>query len=284
MKENQGPLTLEAAFNWLNLELEAAYGRPIDWERIANPTATPADLLQRYLKDAIHGDGPDGELIWQTVLYQSFDMARDMYLNLALDERKRFDRDYTTIFFTYAAAQPPINAEKLLALMKSGIVDVFKLGKDYRFIRDDANNCFKFIYTDLQGKLQTDAYRYVVNARGQEKSLETNPSALVRNLLKAGTVQIEEFRLEDQIAVSNKQTAVDPKNEFNSYKTGSIWIDPKTHRIRRIGPDGKITTSNAIYAVGAMTRGQIIDASMARGIVLSTNRIADDLVHSLTQV
>jgi len=33
--------------------------------------------------------------------------------------------------------------------------------------------------------------------------------------------------------------------------------------------------------VGAMTRGQIIDASMARGIVQATSRIADDLVDHL---
>ena len=47
------------------------------------------------------------------------------------------------------------------------------------------------------------------------------------------------------------------------------------------GPDGKITRSRAIYAVGAMTRGQIIDASMVRGIVQATSRIADDLINYL---
>jgi hypothetical protein len=48
-----------------------------------------------------------------------------------------------------------------------------------------------------------------------------------------------------------------------------------------VGPDGNITTSNAIYAVGVMTRGQIINASMVRGIVESTSRIADDLMNYL---
>ena len=36
-----------------------------------------------------------------------------------------------------------------------------------------------------------------------------------------------------------------------------------------------------IYAVGAMTRGQIIDASMAHGIVQATSRIADNVVDYL---
>ena len=66
------------------------------------------------------------------------------------------------------------------------------------------------------------------------------------------------------------------------YKTGSIWIDPDTHQIMQIGPDGKLTKSSTIYAVGAMTRGQIINASMANGIVQATSRIADDLVTHLS--
>lgn len=282
--EAPGQLTLEAAFRLLNSELETAYGRRIEWEKIVNPTDAPADLLKQYLRDAIQGDGPDGELIWQTVLYQSFDMARDLYLNLTIKERKRFEKNYSTIFFTYAAAQPPINAEKMLALMKSGIVEVHKLGEDYRFVTDEAGKAYRFIYRDPQGKLRTDSFRYVVNARGQEKSIETNPSALAMNLLESGTVQIEEYHLEDQTSPPVRQSSVDRKNENNTYKTGSIWINPKTHRIMRIEPDGKVRASTAIYAVGAMTRGQIIDASMARGIVLSTNRIADDLVQYLTKI
>lgn len=66
-----------------------------------------------------------------------------------------------------------------------------------------------------------------------------------------------------------------------TYKTGSIWIDPETHQIIQIGPDSTVTRSSFIYAVGAMTRGQIIDASMARGIVQATSRIAEDLIDYL---
>jgi hypothetical protein len=47
------------------------------------------------------------------------------------------------------------------------------------------------------------------------------------------------------------------------------------------GAADKAERSGKIYAVGAMTRGQIIDASMARGIVQSTAEIADGLIHFL---
>ena len=272
---NQKNLTLDSIFNLLNSELEYAYGHGINWEEILNPSGDPADLLQGYLDDANHGDGPGGEIIWQTVLYQSFDLVRDVYLNLKLGERKRFDKHYTSVFFTHAASQPAVNAEKLLALIKAGIVDVIKLGDTYQLVKDEVNDYHEFIYRDTHGNLKRDVYRYVVNARGQEKSLESNPSPLVQKMLQRGTVMIEEFRPADNPG--------DSANSDQTYKTGSIWIDPETHHIMQLGSDQKVTRSNLIYAVGAMTRGQIIDASMARGIVQATSRIADDLIDHLAR-
>ncbi len=282
LSENRGNLKLNAVFNLLNSELEDAYGQSIDWEEIVHPTGKPADLLQGYLEDAINGDGPHGELIWQTVLHQSFDMVRDVYLNLTIDDRKRFDKHYTSVFFTHAATQPAVNAEKLLALMKAGIVEVFKLGENYRLVRDEFEGCYELIYRDNRGILKKEAYRYVVNARGQEKSMATNPSALARNLLKSGTVQIAEIRPVDSTAHPSRDVAPELEPAVDTYKTGSIWIDPETHQIMQMGPEKKATKSNAVYAVGAMTRGQIIDASMVRGIAQATFRIADDLVNYLT--
>jgi uncharacterized NAD(P)/FAD-binding protein YdhS len=60
-------------------------------------------------------------------------------------------------------------------------------------------------------------------------------------------------------------------------------LDPSKIRID-IYERQEITKSSDLYAVGAMTRGQIIDASMARGIVKAASRIADELVHYLTRI
>jgi uncharacterized NAD(P)/FAD-binding protein YdhS len=284
LSDNRGNLTLDAIFKLLDSELEYAYGQTIDWKEIVNPTGKPVDLLQRYLDDAINGDGPRGELIWQTILHQSFDMLGEVYLNLTIEDRRRFDKDYTSVFFTHAASQPSINAAKLLALMKAGIVEVIKLGDNYRLVKNEVKNCYEFIYRDIRGNLKKDAFRYVVNARGQEKSLETNPSALARNLLRSGTVLVEEIRSVGQPASSGRDAPCALESAGDAYKTGSIWIDPETFHIMQMGPHKKVTKSEAIYAVGAMTRGQIIDASMARGIVQATSRIADDLVNYLIRI
>jgi len=283
LSNKPGNLRLEDIFKLLDSELAAAYDRPVDWYEVANPTGRPADLLQKYIEDAVHGDGPGGELIWQTVLHQSFGMVRDIYLNLTLSDRRRFDRHYTSIFFTHAATQPVLNAEKMLALMNAGIAEVIKLGRDYRLTKDNDDGYFEFIYEDDRGNLHRDAHRYVVNARGQARSLETNASELAVSLLASGTVQIREFRLSGARTESDDLTAGGLTTAGETYKTGSIWIDPDTHHIMQKGPDGKAAGSGTIYAVGAMTRGQIINASMADAIVRATSGIADDLVDYLSR-
>jgi uncharacterized NAD(P)/FAD-binding protein YdhS len=282
--ENQGYLKLEAVFQLLNSELEAAYGHDIDWNAVVDPTRPPAELLQQYLEDARHGDGPDGELVWQTVLHQSFDMVREIYLRLSLEDRKRFDKTYTSVFYIHAATQPAINAEKMLALMKSGLVEVFKLGRNYQFVKNDTKDVWEFIYQDSNGETKRDVYRYVVNARGQAKSIQTDPSPLTKNLLKRGIVQNEKAQPVQQENRQSNRSVKQPKTKLNTYKTGSMWIDPVTHQVIRKVSDKTPVKSNSIYAIGAMTRGQIIDASMAHGIVQSTARIANSWVDDLKKI
>jgi uncharacterized NAD(P)/FAD-binding protein YdhS len=283
LSDCHGKLTLNAIFNLLQSELEDAYGRAIDWIDVVSPNGRPADILQGYLEDAIKGDGPRGELIWQTILHQSFDMVRDIYLNLTLEDRMRFDKDYTSVFFTHAATQPVVNAEKLLALMKAGMVDVIRLGDHYRLHKDHVKNRYEFVYSDVRRNERRDAYRFVVDARGQRKTLETNSSPLVKNLLTSGMIQIEEIRSVDQTNHSG-QNDESELEATGRYKTGSVWIDPETHQIIQMRPGKATTTSSGIYAVGAMTRGQIINTSMAQGIVEATSRIADDLIQYLTRI
>jgi len=283
LADNGENLTLDLIFYLLNSELEDAYGHRIDWEEIVNPSDNPAILLQRYLNEAINGDGPGGELIWQTVLHQTFDLVRELYLHLTFEERKRFDRNYSSVFFTHAAVQPSVNAEKLLALMKSRLVKVVKLGKEYRLMKNENPVGYELNYKDIEGTEKKDVYRYVVDARGQKKSLESDPSALARNLRLSGTVQTTEIRHVVKKEYSNSKTAAGSKPTTQVHETGSVWIDPGSHKIIKMGSDNTITLSNAIYAVGAMTRGQIIDASMARSIVQSTARIASDIIGYLTR-
>ena len=167
--------------------------------------------------------------------------------------------------------------------MKIGLVKVVKLGRKYRLIKNENPTAYALIYRDIQGIEKKDVYRYVVDARGQKKSLESDPSALAKNLRLSGTVQTTEIRPVGGKTQPKPKTATGSKSTVQVYKTGSIWIDLESHKIMKMGSDNRPTPSNAIYAVGAMTRGQIIDASMARSIVQSTTRISKDIIGDLTR-
>ena len=126
------------------------------------------------MKDTKQGDGSKGELIWQTVLNQIFPIVRKLYLSLTPEDKELFDIGYNTLFFCYSSPMPLINGEKLLALMESGTVEVVKLGDDYRFIKDDSKGCYQFVYRNQRGEEKRDSWEYVIDARGQKKSFETN--------------------------------------------------------------------------------------------------------------
>jgi uncharacterized NAD(P)/FAD-binding protein YdhS len=273
--QNNGRISLNATFELLNAELEIIYGRSIDWLNVLEPAGCPVNELNHYIKEAEIGDGPQREVLWQTVLQQTFPYIREWYLQLTDQDRKRFDRDYTSAFFAHAATQPGINAAKLLALMRAGFVGIVRLGKHYSFYRDNDQDRYCFDYTDRYGNKRLDTYRYVVNARGQTKSLTTATSELEKNLLASINTQSVKGSA-DRTAFLRKHTAIgDYILTSDKSRYATIRVDPRTHRV--VLPD----FGSAIYAVGAMTRSQIIDTSMAHGISCSTATVADNLLRIL---
>ena len=263
-----GKLELAAVFELLEKELAMAYGSRVDWHQVIDPAGGATKRLRDDIQAARRGDGPEGELVWQTLLRQIFPVVRELYLNLALSERQRFDRDFNTLFFMHGATQPVINAEKVLALIEAGVLSVVRLGADYRFSRNDKSGGYEFSYTTTGGKTQTDVFPYVVNARGQPRSVETDAAPLTQNLLGRGYVCLEE-------------TTPSGPNGPSRYRTGSIVVDPETLLVVRPGARESSSAHPDLFAVGAMTRGQMIDASMAYGISRSTAVIADGLIERL---
>jgi uncharacterized NAD(P)/FAD-binding protein YdhS len=266
IEDHGGQIRLEEIFDLLDRELSDAYGASIDWRQVTAPEAAPADLIRQNIDRALNGDGPGGELVWQTVLVQIFPIVRELYLALSENERQRFNREFNTLFFMYAATQPAINAEKLLALMESGVVEVIRLGNNYRFVHNESSHQFEFYYDTQDGQRRCATFSYCVDARGQPRSIETDSSKLTRNLRQRGLVQIEPGDGE-----GGKSSA-----------RGSILIDPRTHRVVQPDSENGRKSDLQLYAVGAMTRGQIIDASMAYGLARSTETVAHLLIQRLS--
>jgi uncharacterized NAD(P)/FAD-binding protein YdhS len=261
----------EAVFDLLNSELQSAYDRPFDWDEIMNPSGTSETVLAQSIKDAIEGDTRNGDVLWQTVLFQGLGVVKKIYFTLTPRQRKIFEKQYASAFFTHAATQPIINAEKLLALIRGGIVEIKKLGSSYRILRDAPEGGYVFAYKDQYGHKKKQACSYLVDARGQDKSILTDHSSLTQSMVAQGIVLTEESQPTDTCRDG------DGASEAGSHNTGSIWICPDTHQIMQRSCDGQTGPSDSLYAVGAMVRGQILDASMAKSIVRSVSKAAAHL-------
>lgn len=271
LKDRGEETALEGLFRLLRLDLEAVYGHPIPWSEVVSSSLPPVENLERDLKKAEEGDGPRGELLWQTVLHQSFFMAKEVYLHLPAYEKMRFEKNYSTLFFSYAAPMPPVVAAKLLAVLKSGTLQLIKLGEAYTLKKDTAGMGYEILFRGQQGETRGGCYDYLVDARGQERSFAKNPSELAGNLLRSGVVQIERLPMRPRDLTPGDTKAGGKENWYHS---GSLWIDPETHQVLRMKADGDMTPSRCLYATGIMTRGQILDASTAHGCVMSACRVA----------
>lgn len=273
---NPDGIVLSALFGLLNRELADAYGRPVDWQNIVNPSESALQRLEGDLRMALYGDGIDGALIWQTVLVEIFPLVRDVYLHLTPEDRARFDREFNTLFFLHAATQPVINAEKIRALIKAGIVSVVRLGRHYRQSTNDKTGMYLLEYKQKNGIQRGDLFSCRVDARGQRRSVASDPSELMHNLLRKGIVDFE----------NRQRTSSAEPFDQKSCCSGSVLIDPATHRVL---PSASMSARYAsiqendfdLFAVGAMTRAQMIDASMAYGLARSTADIAAQLIRKM---
>ena len=271
LTKHSGNLSLDAIFELLDRELAVATGQSMAWGDIVSPRETPMEGLENSLREACSPGNRGGGTLWQSILREVLPLVRELYLALSVTERRRFDRDYATLFFVHAATQPPINAEKLLALMRAGVLEVVRLGYDYQFTKTPAEAGYEFAYGDAAPRVAT--FRYVVDARGQEYSVSTDPSQLTENLIQNRMIHLGEVTENSEKAEVTALSA----DEAGDHLTESVCIDPDSHRVIRVSRAGIISKSGNLYAVGAMTRGQIIDVSMARALTKSTDRIARQL-------
>lgn len=251
--KERGTLRLAEVMSLLEAELRLAHGGAFDWARVTAPSGSASQQLSAFLREACEGDGAAGEVLWQAVLAPLLAWASRLYLCLEEGERARFDREFTTLFFLHAATQPARNAEKLLALLEAGVVEVIKMGDSYRLERDTDKGAWQLTHKNEHGDTRRAEFDFVVDARGQQGDYRRNPTPLARALCRS------------EWLVLTKGT----------YR--GVAIEPQTHAVLGRDRDGKIAPVAGLYAFGAMTRGQMLDASMARGLVLASAQLARSL-------
>jgi len=251
--QKKGRLELADIFGLLRQELESAYGRPMDWQAVLHPQKDPASILREDIRQAKNGDTPRGDILWQTLLFQSTEILKTIYIESSPEQRREFDA-YKSVFMAHAAPIPLMNAEKILALLESGVLTINRLLNPYRSMGSRDNHGFEFHYQDQDNRILSQPFRFVVDARGQSLSYDHNHSPLASHLLASGLVRME-----------NK----------------GILIDPESFRVISGAGEGEAFSSPRLFCVGIMNQGQIINASMARECALSTHKIAFGMIQDL---
>ncbi len=247
-------LILADVFGLLDRELEFAYGKPMDWQSVMNPSGGPIIGLREDIRLARQGDTPAGDILWQTVLFQGLPVKKTAFLNLAPEQRSRFETEFKSVFMVHAAPIPLINAEKILALLESGVCTINRLNRPFHPANAPKSGGFEFDFTDPNGKAIRRIFPFVVDARGQSLSYKDNPSPLAKNLLTSGLARCH---------------------------GKGIDIDPDRFRVRTNDKNQGATALPKIFAVGVMNQGQVINVSMARECALSTHTVACEILRDL---
>lgn len=251
--QKKGRPDLADIFGLLRQELESAYGRPMDWQAMLRPQKDPASILREDIRQAKNGDNPRGDILWQTLLFQSTEILKTLYIEFSPEQRRKFD-DYKSVFMAHVAPIPLMNAEKILALVESGLLTINRLQGPYRSVGSPDKPGFEFQYQDQDNRILSQTFRFVVDARGQFLSYDHNPSPLAKHLPASGLVRLQ-----------NK----------------GILIDPESLRVMTGTGEGESFASPRLFCVGIMNQGQIINAGMARECALSTHKIALGMIRDL---
>ncbi len=269
-------LTLADLFALLDRELTTAYEKTIPWDEIRYPQKDHIALLKAEIQQALQGDNPDGDILWQTILFQSLSVIKTAYLHLRPDQKQRFENDFQSVFMAHAAPVSLVIAQKILALLESGFLRIHRLSHPIEVDKATQKSGFEFNYLDHYGGIHAERFNFVVDARGQPRSYRSNPSKLARNILSSGLVQIEE-----QAISKHESSPGFLEKEKKSNKGRGIWVDPESCGVIAGTEKDGLAVSSKLFAVGAMIQGQIINASMALESVKSTYSIAVQIIDEL---
>lgn len=250
----QRAIPLNALFTLLEKELRHAYKGDFSWGRITCDD-TPVQTLSQDVEFARHGDNPDGDIRWQTVLFQAIPELKKAYLMLDTKDKQRFDHHYKSLFMAHASPIPLLNAKKILALFNAGTAGILKLGMNYKI--DFISDSTQIICEKDTGEKTVHTFSMVVDARGQATDYTENSSELARQLISDG------------IVTTGRHTS------------GGILIDPETYRVLSPLTGTPDQPLENMYAAGVMTGSRIINVSMARECVHAADTIARGIVRQI---
>ena len=165
--------------NWETVSLEDAVLKMRTFLQ-ANDSIERLSKELEAAKESLRSGVP---LLLQNVFYQSYAIFDEALNYFSAEDRIRFEAIQTELHLLIDPF-PIQNAEKILALMTGGFLDIRRIGTNYYIEETSSKNGIKLSWrTDADGPLEA-IHDVMIDATGQKGAFEEDQSSLTKSLRK----------------------------------------------------------------------------------------------------
>ena len=240
----QASLKLEQVVDLFMKEIEAAEGKAIDLSALSNPKGSHLEILEEDIAKAKKNSRP-----YQNALIATEPLIGYIWNMMSVDDRKRFDREYKSVWTAYRFPMPWTNAEKVCKVLRSGQLEILS---GLKSITPASPSGGFNVETDTRNNGQkTVEVAAVINAIGQGNDVKKIDSDLIRSLLS--------------------------NNIIDPHPNGGLNVDYATSRV--VDTKGKVIDS--LFNIGELTRGVHFFTSGISSCTLRAKEITDFILNKV---
>ena len=175
-------IPLDLLVNIFFQEIEEAEGKTVDRFQLYNPEKSATEILEADIEKA-----KNNVLPYQSVLNATDTVIGRIWNLLSVEDRRRFDLEFRTLWNVYRHPMPLKNAVKILNSLKSGQLNT-KAG--YTYIRPlEKERGYEININTRFGIPYSFKAHFIINAAGQGLDVTEFNDPLINNLLDKGLIQ-----------------------------------------------------------------------------------------------
>ncbi len=184
---NGGALKLTDVFSVLEQEVKSATGGACNIREIMNSGAGILDYISSEIALA-----SNAERLWQSVIYSTNSVIDYVWHRLSIEDKRRFQKTFGSLWSSYRVSFPVKNAHKLHALLRADRVLVFGGVKSVNY--NGVDQIFETRIHDHETGFRTIVEsEHLINATGYSVQVTQSEVPLIQNLLKRNLAEPSEF-------------------------------------------------------------------------------------------
>ena len=257
---------------WETVSLEEA----VSAMRKLLQTIDPIERLSRELDEAKESLKTGIPVLLQNVFYQSYAVFDEILGYFSAEDRIRFEEIKTELHLLIGPF-PVQNAEKILALMNDGYLEVIKIEKKYEIEEAKGRSGIKLSWKPDEETTLEAHHDVMIDATGQKAAFEKDSSPLTTSLRKAKLIKeiLVPFRNAKESLNHEDHPNVVVRDGFNYFRPSGALIDINNFSLV---PGTAEKPSAPIYYMGPFTMGQVAFPQDMSVVTTAAERAVADLI------